>query len=180
MYVCVCVHMCVYICVYIYIYTYIYIYIIFTFHILRMYIYIYVYMYIYIYIYIYIYGIVFNTTNLTYSWSPLSLETPDTRKIIWCTQENTKLHENRRSNPWAYTPTKTHIHTTINKSSLLFSFCKFTTKSIKRYTSQYNKNMIQNLSDHTLTKDEFSVLIKDLSFVSTPQIDSVISSRLAG
>ena len=40
------------------------------------------------------------------------------------------------------------------------SFRKFTTKSIKTYTSQYNKNMIHNLSDHTLTEDEFSVLIK--------------------
>ena len=116
MYVYVCI--CVYIYVFIYIYIYIYIYISFLLSIFCVCIYIYVYMYIYIYIYIYIYGIVFNTTNLTYSWSPLSLETPDTRKIIWCTQENTKLHENRRSNPWAYTPTKTHIHTTNNKSSL--------------------------------------------------------------
>ena len=106
-YVCVCVYMCVYICVYIYIHKYIsFLLSIFC-------------VYIYIYIYIFIYGIVFNTTNFTYSWPPLSLETPDTRKIIWCIQENTKLHENRRSNPWAYTPTKTHIHTTINKSSLL-------------------------------------------------------------
>ena len=108
-YVCVCVYMCVYICVYIYIHKYIsFLLSIFC-----------VYIYIYIYIYIFIYGIVFNTTNFTYSWPPLSLETPDTRKIIWCIQENAKLHENRRSNPWAYTPTKTHIHTTINKSSLL-------------------------------------------------------------
>ena len=117
--VCMYVHVCIY--VYIYIHIYIYIYISFLLSIFCVCIYIYMYMYIniYIYIYIYIYGIVFNTTNLTYSWPPLSLETPDTRKIIWCIQKNTKLHENRRSNPWAYTPTKTHIHTTINKSSLL-------------------------------------------------------------
>ena len=45
------------------------------------------------------------------------------------------------------------------------SFHKFTTKSIETYTSQYNKNMIHN---HTLTEDEFLVLNKDLSFVSSP------------
>ena len=48
-----------------------------------------------------------------------------------------------------------------------FSFCKFTTKSITTYISQCNKNMIHNVSDHTLTEGEFSVLTKCLSFVST-------------
>ena len=48
------------------------------------------------------------------------------------------------------------------------SFHKFTTKSIETYTSQYNKNMIHNLSNHTLTEDEFSVLTKGLSLVPTP------------
>ena len=48
------------------------------------------------------------------------------------------------------------------------SFRKFTTKFIKIYTSQYNKNMIHNLSNHTLTEDEFSVLTKGLSLVPTP------------
>ena len=33
------------------------------------------------------------------------------------------------------------------------SFHKFTTKSIKTYTFQYNKNLIHNLPDHTLTED---------------------------
>ena len=47
------------------------------------------------------------------------------------------------------------------------SFRKFTTKSIKTYTSPYNKNMIHNLSDHTLIEDEFSVLTKGLPFVPT-------------
>ena len=48
------------------------------------------------------------------------------------------------------------------------SFCKFMTNFIKTYTSQYNQNVIHNLSNHTLTKNEFSVLTKGLSFVSTP------------
>ena len=47
------------------------------------------------------------------------------------------------------------------------SFRKFTTNSIKAYTSQYNKNIIHNLSDHILTEDELSVLTKGLSFVPT-------------
>ena len=88
------------------------------------------------------------------------------------TPTNAESHENRRSNPWDYTPTKTHIHTIMNKS--LFpenqcksSFHKFTTKSIKTYPSQYNKSMIHNLSNDTLTEDEFSVLTRSLSFVPT-------------
>ena len=35
------------------------------------------------------------------------------------------------------------------------------------HTSQYNKNMMQNLPNHTLTEYEFSVLTKGLSFVPT-------------
>ena len=63
---------------------------------------------------------------------------------------------------------------------------KFTTKSIKIYTSQYNKNMIHNLANHTLTENEFSVFTKGLSFVPPPpkllnkkQINPGISSRHA-
>ena len=48
------------------------------------------------------------------------------------------------------------------------SFRKFTIKSIKTYTPKYNKNMIHNFSDHTLTEDEFSVLTKGSSFAPTP------------
>ena len=48
------------------------------------------------------------------------------------------------------------------------SSCKFTTKSIKTYTSQYNKNMIHNLSDHTLIDYKFSVLTKGLSLFPSP------------
>ena len=40
--------------------------------------------------------------------------------------------------------------------------------SIKTYTSQYNKNIIHNLSDHILTEDKLSVLTKGLFFVPTP------------
>ena len=48
------------------------------------------------------------------------------------------------------------------------SFCKFTINSIKTYTSQCNKNMIHNFSDHKLTEDELLVLTKGLSFVAIP------------
>ena len=40
------------------------------------------------------------------------------------------------------------------------------TKSIETYTFQYNKYMTNNLSNHTITEDEFSVLTNGLSFVS--------------
>ena len=61
-----------------------------------------------------------DTINLTSSWPPLSLEIPDTRTRgnIWYPQEDAKRHENRRNNSRAYTPIKTHINTTINKSPL--------------------------------------------------------------
>ena len=48
------------------------------------------------------------------------------------------------------------------------SFCKFTTNSIKAYTSQYKKNIIRNFSDRILTEDELLVLTKGLSCVPTP------------
>ena len=48
------------------------------------------------------------------------------------------------------------------------SFRKFTVKSIKTYTFQYNKNMIHKISDHALTENEFSLLTKGLSFSPTP------------
>ena len=56
-------------------------------------------MYIYIYIYTYIWWYRFGTTNLTGSWPPISLGTPDTRRNIWYLQENAKPDTNRRSNP---------------------------------------------------------------------------------
>ena len=70
------------------------------------------------------------------------------------------------------TPLLKHTYTTINKSTLSqkqckFSFQKFMIKAIKTYTSQYNKNMVHNLSDHT-TKNEFSVLSKGLFLVRNP------------
>ena len=65
-----------------------------------------------------------------------------------------------------YTPPS--IKVLFPQNQCKFSFCKFSTKSIKTYTSQYNRNMIHNLPNHTLTEDEFSVLTKDLPFVSNP------------
>ena len=40
--------------------------------------------------------------------------------------------------------------------------------SINKYISQYNKNIIYNLSDHKLTEDGSSILTAGLSFVCTP------------
>ena len=48
------------------------------------------------------------------------------------------------------------------------SLRKFMAKSIKTYFTQYNQNMIHNLSDHILNEDEISVFTKALSFVPTP------------
>ena len=50
------------------------------------------------------------------------------------------------------------------------SFRKFTANSIEAYSSQYNKNIIHNLSDHILTEDELLVLTKGLYFVPIPII----------
>ena len=60
----------------------------------------------------------FDTANLTGFWPELFLEAPGTRRNIWRPQGNSKPHENKRSNTRAYTPTKTHVQTTINKSPL--------------------------------------------------------------
>ena len=74
-----------------------------------------------------------------------------------------------------HTPPLTRIYTPPSIKTLFpqhqfrSSFLKSTTKSIKTYTCKYNRNMINNLSDHTLTEDEFSVLSKGLSFVPTPR-----------
>ena len=57
-----------------------------------------------VYVGVYIYACVcvlffFLTTNLTDSFPPLFLEFADTRRNIWCSQENAESHESRRSNP---------------------------------------------------------------------------------
>ena len=39
---------------------------------------------------------------------------------------------------------------------------------MKTYPSQYNKNMIHNLPNHTLSEEEFPVFIKGLFFVPAP------------
>ena len=65
-----------------------------------------------------------------------------------------------------YTPPSIKVPFPLNQCKS--SFRKFTSNSIKAYTSQYNKNIIHNLSDRILTEDELSVLIKGLSFVPTP------------
>ena len=65
-----------------------------------------------------------------------------------------------------YTPPSVKVLFPLNQCKS--SFRKFTANSIKAYTSQYNKNIIHNFSDHILTEDELSVLTKGLSFVPNP------------
>ena len=84
-----------------------------------------------------------------------------------------------------YTPPSIKILFPVNQCKS--SFCKFTTNSIKAYTSQYKKNIIRNFSDRILTEDELLVLTKGFpvfpprrKFLSKIQIDPGISSRLAG
>ena len=48
------------------------------------------------------------------------------------------------------------------------SFRKYTSATIKTYTSRYNKTIFHNLFDHILTDKKFSVLNKGLSFVPNP------------
>ena len=127
---------CLYVCVFVYVHIYVYVYMQFVY--MWIYIYICIYIYIYIYICTYIWWYCFVSTNLTGSWPPISLGTPDTRRNIWYLQENAKPDTNRRSNPWAYTPTKTHMHTTINKSSLLY-------KPIQIFISQIHDQVHQNM-----------------------------------
>ena len=113
---CICVSVHGYVCLYKYVYMY-------------MCVYVCIYLYMHIYIYIYIGGIV-STPRI---WQPLMMSTifrhlRYKKKSLVSTTFNLpcytlapkkeKSYENRRSNPWAYTPTKTHKHTSINKSPL--------------------------------------------------------------
>ena len=136
------------------------------------------------------------------SWPPLLLDTSITRRKIWCPQPSTYpiTHRHQKMQNYMkteevtleprlplkriYTPPSIKVLFPLNQCKS--SFRKFTTNSIKTYTSQYNKNMKHNLFDHTLTEEEFSVLTKGLSFVPTPtkitnkkQINAGISSRNA-
>ena len=83
-------------------------------------------------------------------------------------------HIGRQETTLEPTPTLRSIYTPLSIKVLFAqnqckcSFRKSTATTIKTYTFQYNKNMIHNLSNCTLTEEEFSVLIKVLSFVPTP------------
>ena len=78
-----------------------------------------------------------------------------------------------------YTPPSIKVLFPLNQCKS--SFRKFTANSIKAYTSQYNKNIIHNLSDHILTEDEFSALkayplfAPRRNFLSKIQIDPGMS-----
>ena len=118
------------------------------------------------------------------SWPPLFLDTSNTRRNAWCPQHSTypithwhrQMQNQMKTEEVTLQPTATlkRIYTPLSVKVLFplnqckSSFHKFTSNFIKTCTSQCNKNMIHNLSDHTLTDDEFSVLTKGLSFVPTP------------
>ena len=82
-----------------------------------------------------------------------------------------------------YTPPSIKVLFPLNQCKS--SVHKFTTNSIKTYTSQYKKNMIHNLSDHTLTdKDSqfspkaYPLLSPSPKLLNKKQINPGISSRL--
>ena len=125
---------------------------------------------------------IYNFFSHSLSWSPLFLDA--IRKTPWYPQSylpyHTPTHRKMQNHTMAEeatvepTPPLKRIYTLpsikvlfpLNQCKSLFR--KFKTNSIKTYTSQYNKNMIHNLSNHKLTDHEFSVLIKGLFFVPTP------------
>ena len=117
------------------------------------------------------------------SWAPLSLDTSDIRRNIWCLQPSTfpithrhrKMQNHMKTEEVTLEPTRPlkRIYT-LPSIKVLFPLNqrkslsrKFTINSIKTYIPQYNENMTHNPSNHTLTEDELSVLTKDLYFAHT-------------
>ena len=115
----------------------------------------------------------FGTMNLTSSLPLLSLDTPIQEETFGVHKE-TQNHMNTEEVTLEPTPPLKRIYTPPSIKVLFplnqckSSFRKFAANSIKAYTSQYNKNIIHNFSDHILTEDELSVLTKGLSFVPIP------------
>ena len=118
------------------------------------------------------------------SWSPLSLDTSNTRKDIWYPQpspypatdwqQNMQNHIKRKKVSIEHTPPIKHTYTPpsikvlFGQNQCKSSLRKFATKYIKTYSYHCKNNMIYNLSDYTLAEDEFSVLTKGLSFIPIP------------
>ena len=74
-------------------------------------------------------------------------------------------------NVQVYTPIKTHICTqksSSNQANANPHSANSRRNPSKHTTLSTKKNMIYNLSDHTTTQGEFSVLVKDFSFVPNP------------
>ena len=174
---CMCVHVCIYnyiwvctyvffICIYIYMYIYIYIYI-------YLYMYIYICMHIYIYIYIYLLVLSWHYESQKLLFYTI-FRNPWYKKKHLVTTIKMQNHLKTEEITLDATPPLKHIYTPPSIKVLFplnqckSSFRKFTANSIKTYTSQYNKNIIHNLSDQTLTEDESWVLTKGLSFATTP------------
>ena len=152
-----------------------------------MYIYIYIYVCICLYIYIYmciciyffvvvVVAVVAVVLALSISqalclhYLQISLIQAETLGVYKETQNHMSTEEITLES----TPPLKRIHTPPSMKALFalnqckFSFHKLTANSIKTQTSQYNKNITHNLSDHKLTEDELSILTKGLSFVPTP------------
>ena len=190
--------MCVYIYAYVqlYRYTYVCIFIVYMYVYMYMYMYVYVcacvlmcacicvyvhFVFIYVFYVIIFFFLPFSTAS---HGLPLFLDTSNWRRNVWCTQPLTYhiTHRHRKMQnhmkteevtleltpplKCIYTPRSIKVLFPLNQCKS--SFRNFMANSIKTYTSQCNKKMIHNLSNHTLTEDEYSVLTKDLSFVPTP------------
>ena len=145
-------------CICMYIFKKIYIYILFIYFLI---------------LFLFFWWYCFDTTNFTSSLPPLYLGTliqEETFGVHMKMQYHVKREEAtlEPTTPLKriYTPPSIKVLFPLNQYK--YSFRKFRTNCIKTYTSQYNKNMIHNLSNHSLTDDEFSVFIRGLSFVATP------------
>ena len=70
-----------------------------------------------------------------------------------------------------YTPSSIKALFPQNQCKSLFR--KFTATTIKTYPFPCNKNRIHDLSNHTLTEEEFSVLAKDLGQVYNMHVEKI-------
>ena len=157
------------VCVYVHVFIYILKCIYFACIVFAFVVYMYVYMYMYVCVLLYacIFYIYLHFFQ-SLSWPPLFLDTSSRRIDVWCLQPLTYLITHRHRNMQNHmktkevtlepTPPLERMYTAPSINGLFplnqckSSFHKFKTNSIKTYTSKYNKNMIHNLSSHTLPR----------------------------
>ena len=165
------------VCVYVHVFTYILMCIYFSMYYVyfwSFYVCVYVYVCASVLLYACIFCIYVYIFFQSLSWFPLFLDTSSRRINVWCLQPLTYPITHRHRNIQNHIKTKEvtlqptpplecmYIAPSImvlfplNQCKSLFP--KFKTNSIKTYTSKYNKNMIHNLSSHTLsrTNSQFS------------------------